>query len=345
MNPKTAKSQSTEGFWVLLFLSCAGAGLLLRSGGDGPLGIRLFFMALFALLFFWSLLSLLNLRGFALESHYPVHLRRYDQGYWHMGMIPRHPLGGLFLFAQDTTTGGLTHLPPHEEVAFPLTMPRRGRFASAPVHLFAPFPFGGGSAGIRLVNTEINVLPRQVPAHYLNLPRLTSEFDRARLLKGSRDGAFKGIGLYTRYNSIKEVNWKATARTGQLMVNEFEGVMPSRKVLIAPDPQLRGQDFEWVMDFTYSLLEVLHQDWQVFLWCFDGTLFPVKTLVSVEDYFLDIYPMGLPPDPQLEFPGLKILVSAQAGRMGEYRRGRWRVCRAFDIGMETVQSEEMGVGV
>lgn len=304
---------------------------------------RMPFLAFGGLLALWGILGLVNCTGFDLETPSTLRVRRDSPINMDLRLTSGRAFSGMFIFGRTPGCPKLVPLPPDEWTSLPITPTGRGRHSAVPVELTAPFPFGPQQAGKVHVAVRLHVLPRQIPAHLLNLPRLTSEFDRARLLRGTRDGAFKGLAEYSREHSLKEVNWKASARAGKLVVNEYEGVMPSRKVLVAPDPTGGRQNFEYVLDFTYSLLEVLHLDWQVFLYCFDGSIFhlPKNSLGAVEDYFLDLYPLGNRPKEDIEFPGLKILVTPYPGTAGGFKRYHWRICHAYDI---LNNKQEHGVG-
>ncbi len=327
------KGRSTEALWLMMGIGGLLLVVVLLAGREMSPGWKMSASALGGVMVLSGLLGVLNVGGVTLEGDRSVRLRRGEEGPWELCLRRTRFLGGIFLFGQTPKEKTLRQLTPDQWETFALSFDHRGRYVSAGLRLYAPFPFGPFDAGLVQVPADIRVLPRQVPANLLRLPLLTSEFDRAPQLRGSRDGVFKGIAGYSKEHSLRDINWKASARSGTLMVNEFEGILPSRKVLVAPDPMGSREAFEWVLDFAYSILEIMHQDWKVYLWCYDGTIYhlPANSLHAVEDYFLDLYPMGLRPAPDQEFPGLKILVTSQTTGLGPYKKKHWRICHAWNI--------------
>lgn len=82
-------------------------------------------------------------------------------------------------------------------------------------------------------NTEFYVLPRPVPTEQVNIP-----FSRVMGTILSRkkvyDDPFEFAGLreYSRGDPMKYINWKATARAGELLTNLHESTLSQRVILL-----------------------------------------------------------------------------------------------------------------
>ena len=81
-------------------------------------------------------------------------------------------------------------------------------------------------------NCEITVYPKPADPTVLKPvnSRITGEAERKKYMLED-PFVFRGIRDYTGNDSLKNVNWKATARTGNLMVNEYDESV-SRNVCI-----------------------------------------------------------------------------------------------------------------
>lgn len=82
-------------------------------------------------------------------------------------------------------------------------------------------------------NTEFYVLPKPVPVQQISIP-----FSRimGALLSRKKiyDDPFEFAGLreYSRSDPMKYINWKATARTGEMLVNLHESTLSQRVVIL-----------------------------------------------------------------------------------------------------------------
>lgn len=82
-------------------------------------------------------------------------------------------------------------------------------------------------------NTEFYVLPKPVPTQQISIP-----FSRIMGAVLSRkkiyDDPFEFAGLreYSRSDPMKYINWKATARTGEMLVNLHESTLSQRVVIL-----------------------------------------------------------------------------------------------------------------
>lgn len=89
-------------------------------------------------------------------------------------------------------------------------------------------------------HTDFYVLPRPVPTEQINIP-----FSRVMGAVVSRkkvyDDPFEFAGLrgYSRGDPMKYINWKATARAGELLVNLHESTL-SQKVILLLDMEGKG---------------------------------------------------------------------------------------------------------
>ena len=119
----------------------------------------------------------------------------------------------------------------------PITFPRRGVYCQEAFRIVTRFPFGFLQKARRLnMKTEALVYPSVEPtAEYMEvLP----------VIQGALESLSKGHGQdlyslreYVPSDSVRLVDWKATARSGSLMVREFAREEDSR-VLLVLDPHL-----------------------------------------------------------------------------------------------------------
>jgi uncharacterized protein (DUF58 family) len=129
------------------------------------------------------------------------------------------------------------YLPKQDRVqqAVPITFPRRGAYRQDAFRIVTRFPFGFLQKARRVeLKTEALVYPSVEPtAEYMEvLP----------VLQGALESVTKGRGQdlyalrdYVHTDSARLVHWKATARSGSLMVREFTREEDSR-VLLVLDP-------------------------------------------------------------------------------------------------------------
>lgn len=114
--------------------------------------------------------------------------------------------------------------------------PQRGKFLAGPAKLASRFPLGLVAARIDLPDEAVVLV---APA----LGRLTASWDR-RLMshasgseaikrrRGAQDEEFFGLRQYRSGDSQRHIHWRATARSGHLMVKQFDSKSDRDFVLI-----------------------------------------------------------------------------------------------------------------
>jgi hypothetical protein len=119
---------------------------------------------------------------------------------------------------------------------YQLFFPQRGRFLGGPAQLSSRFPLGLVAARLDMAEEETILV---APA----LGKLTASWDR-RLLshasgsesvkrrQGAQDEEFFGLRQYRSGDSRRHIHWRATARSGQLMVKQFDSRSDRDFVLI-----------------------------------------------------------------------------------------------------------------
>lgn len=121
----------------------------------------------------------------------------------------------------------------------PMTFPRRGLYRQDAFRVVTRFPFGFLQKARRLdLKTEALVYPSIEPTNEL--------IDMLPGIQGALETAAKGRGQdlyalrdYTANDSVRHVHWKASARSGSLMVREFTREDDCR-VLLVLDPHAGG---------------------------------------------------------------------------------------------------------
>jgi uncharacterized protein (DUF58 family) len=121
----------------------------------------------------------------------------------------------------------------------PMTFPRRGLYRQEAFRVVTRFPFGFLQKARRLdLKTEALVYPSIEPTNEL--------IDMLPGIQGALETATKGRGQdlyalrdYTANDSVRHVHWKASARSGSLMVREFTREDDCR-VLLVLDPHVGG---------------------------------------------------------------------------------------------------------
>ena len=136
------------------------------------------------------------------------------------------------------------YLPKHDSVqqTIPVTFPRRGVYRQEAFRIVTRFPFGFLRKARQLnLKTEALVYPSVEPSHeYLEI---------LQGLQGALESVAKGRGQdlyalrgYVPTDSARHVHWKASARSGSLMVREFTREDDCR-VLLVLDPHLPEEEF------------------------------------------------------------------------------------------------------
>jgi uncharacterized protein (DUF58 family) len=133
------------------------------------------------------------------------------------------------------------YLPRHDRVrqAVPMTFPRRGLHRQDAFRIVTRFPFGFLQKGRRAdLKTEALVYP---PVDATNdlveiLPGLQGAMES---LARGRGQDLYALRDYTTNDNVRHVHWKASARSGSLMVREFTRDDDCR-VLLVLDPHIEG---------------------------------------------------------------------------------------------------------
>jgi len=172
---------------------------------------------------------------------------------------------------------------------------RRGRYRSAGFSLATAYPFS--------FFRKSRFYPE--PSEFLVYPRVDLDVgDPARLLgwgeqvdtsgKG-RGSEFYSAKAFQPTDDLRDVHWKRSARTGDLVVKEYQALSARRLVLaVAPERSPDGDDAgaEHAINMTASLAANLSSlDWAVGL-SIPGTLFPPRPGLSALETLLEILAMA-----------------------------------------------------
>jgi len=137
------------------------------------------------------------------------------------------------------------YLPKRDRVqqVIPVTFPRRGVYCQEAFRIVTRFPFGFLRKARQLnLKTEALVYPSVEPtAEYLEiLPGLEGALES--LTKGRGQDLY-ALRDYIPTDSARHVHWKASARSGSLMVREFTREDDCR-ILLVLDPHLSPEESE-----------------------------------------------------------------------------------------------------
>ncbi len=233
---------------LLLAILC----FVIAQGTNIPLFFNLFYvlLALLVLAYGWAWM---NLQGLQVERE--VGTRRAQVGEEmreRLTIANRWPLPKLWVEVRDHAdmphhgAGFVTYLPGSARRRWTLRTPctMRGKWTLGPVTLHSGDPFGifrlerqGGAEG------EVIVYPATVALPAFRLP--------AAELQGGQDIRTRTfhvtpnvstIRQYVTGDSFNRIHWRSTARTGALMVKEFE-LDPTADVWIVIDMHERSQHF------------------------------------------------------------------------------------------------------
>jgi uncharacterized protein (DUF58 family) len=217
-------------------------------------GIRLFFH-LFYLLLALLILSYLwawsNLRGLRVDRETFTH--RTQVGEFARERITIRnlwPFPKLWVELQDHSDlphhgpGFVTYLPPRERRRWiaktPCTM--RGKFTLGPATLTSGDPFGIFRLERTVEGTsEVLVYPQTMALPGFTLP--SAELPGGQDVKSRAYHVTPNVSTIREYqpgDSFNRIHWRSTARTGQLMVKEFE-LDPTAEVYVVLDMQERVQ--------------------------------------------------------------------------------------------------------
>jgi len=207
------------------------------------------------------------------------------------------------------------YLPKHDRVqqVIPVTFPRRGVYRQEAFRIVTRFPFGFLRKARQLnLKTEALVYPSVEPtAEYLEiLPGLEGALES--LTKGRGQDLY-ALRDYIPTDSARHVHWKASARSGSLMVREFTRE-DDCSILLVLDPHLSAEEsaslkpgasvanerFERVVNICASLAWHFYQNnsllqfrtagVEILLAPADQIIFPILEHLAVAQ--------PLPPDPQ-----------------------------------------------
>lgn len=233
----------------LTVLILAGASFLAAQGT----GIRLFFhlsYILLALLVLSTIWAWLNLRGLEVERETLTH--RATVGEYARERISirnRWPLPKLWVELRDQSelpqhgAGFVASLAGRERGRWTARTlcTRRGRFRLGPSTLVSGDPFGIVRLSRTLQSTsEILVYPQTVDLPEFRLPGAElpgGQATRARSFNITPN--VSTVRDYAPGDSMNRIHWGSTARTGRLMVKEFE-LDPSADVYLVLDMQERA---------------------------------------------------------------------------------------------------------
>lgn len=217
-------------------------------------GIRLFFhlfyllLALLALSYLWSLS---NLYGLQVDREaFTQRSQVGDEAIERVSLRNLWRVPKLWIELRDHSdmpnhdNGFVTYLPANERRRWSVhtlcTM--RGKFRLGPVTLISGDPFGIFRLERPMPGTnEVLVYPRTTPLPGFTLP--SAELPGGQDVKSRAFHVTPNVSTVREYqpgDSFNRIHWRSTARTGQLMVKEFE-LDPSAEIYIVLDMQERVQ--------------------------------------------------------------------------------------------------------
>ena len=157
-----------------------------------------------------------------------------------------------------TRTVAVRALPPGAEAVhhYELTTSARGRLTVGPLTLDREDPLGLARRRLSTGDTAtLWVHPRQLPVRtpVAGHPRHHHDGPAADALRGSAD--LRDVREYVPGDEVRHLHWKATARTGRLMVRDLADPPQSRcTVLLDTRRGAPAEAFEEAVDLTASLL-------------------------------------------------------------------------------------------
>jgi uncharacterized protein (DUF58 family) len=218
-------------------------------------GIRLFFhlfyvlLALLALSYLWARV---NLRGLAVQREIFTHRTQVgDYARERITLQNLWPVPKLWIELLDHSDlpghgpGFVAYLPGRDRRRWltrtPCTM--RGKFTLGPATLVSGDPFGLFRVTRQVPTSgEVLVYPHMTPLPGFRLP--SAELPGGQYLKSRTHHVTPNVSTVRDYqpgDSFNRIHWRSTARTGQLMVKEFE-LDPTAELYIVLDMQERAQE-------------------------------------------------------------------------------------------------------
>lgn len=183
-------------------------------------------------------------RKVSILRHIPVAARVGDR------LLTRLGLGGSGTRVIAGTDRFMTHtefstvkLPAQFE--YELECTRRGIYAGGPVQISSGFPFGMGVASRSIdVPSPVIVHPRWVELGSFPLLEAVSAPSESIHDRRRRGGGleFYGIREYRSGDSLRHVHWKSAARTGRLLLREYEDEPASRLGVLIDCGQTAGTE-------------------------------------------------------------------------------------------------------
>ena len=217
-------------------------------------GIRLFFhlfyllLALLALSYLWAWT---NLRGLTVQRETFTHRTQVgEQARERITIRNVWPLPKLWVELQDHSnmpqhsSGFVTYLPAHERRRWVARTPcsMRGKYTLGPSTLVSGDPFGIFRLERTVEGTgEVLVYPQTTPLPGFVLP--SAELPGGQDVKSRTYHVTPNVSTIREYqpgDTFNRIHWRSTARTGHLMVKEFE-LDPTADVYIVLDMQERIQ--------------------------------------------------------------------------------------------------------
>jgi len=217
-------------------------------------GIRLFFhlfyllLALLALSYLWAWI---NVHGLRVERETFTHRSQVgDEARERITIRNMWSFPKLWVELRDHSdlpqhgTGFVTYLPGHERRrwAARTVCTMRGKFTLGPATLVSGDPFGIFRLERPVPGTsEVLVYPRTTPLPGFSLP--SAELPGGQDVKSRAFHVTPNVSTIRDYlpgDSFNRIHWRSTARTGQLMVKEFE-LDPTAEMYIVLDMQERVQ--------------------------------------------------------------------------------------------------------
>src|ERR671927_64411 len=217
-------------------------------------GIRLFFhlfyllLALLALSYLWAWT---NLRGLSVQRETFTHRTQVgEQARERITIRNVWPLPKLWVELQDHSnmplhsSGFVTYLPAHERRRWVARTPcsMRGKYTLGPSTLVSGDPFGIFRLERRVAGSgEVLVYPQTAPLPGFVLP--SAELPGGQDVKSRTYHVPPNVSTIREYqpgDSFNRIHWRSTARSGQLMVKEFE-LDPTAEIYIVLDMQERVQ--------------------------------------------------------------------------------------------------------
>src|SRR5689334_17775711 len=241
------------GYYMLRPLGILALAVLSFLAAQGT-GIRLFFhlfyllLALLALSYLWAWS---NLRGLRVQRETFTHRTQVgEQARERITIRNIWPVPKLWVELQDHSnlpqhgSGFVTYLPGHDRRRWvartPCTM--RGKYTLGPSTLISGDPFGIFRLERQVEGTgEVLVYPQTTPLPGFVLP--SAELPGGQDVKSRTYHVTPNVATIRDYqpgDSFNRIHWRSTARTGQLMVKEFE-LDPTAEVYIVLDMQERIQ--------------------------------------------------------------------------------------------------------